>query len=338
MKPYNSKQLAWSQGKAFGSALNYLGQLFSFVLFVFFVYTFAISIVGDVSAAVPTAMAIGPIILFTMADIGNIDQPGDRDTAPNQIGFRLYLIERSQIDDTVTFPTPDSSRELATIPLADGETMHHFDTIENSVKYTGTGEKGDVTSTFGKTIPAIISYTDKGLDFCENFQGKGFILIYSECESGTKMVVGTFCKPVYLKKFEVKEDSDGKYITLEFGNDHWRQPLTYIGTIIEQDPITIAADETDLAITSGNYNYLLSDGSAASVALATVSGIGSSDYSYTITINAPATSSFAPTIAHNTVFILKDEETWTANSGSSITFQILDDTTLVEKSRIQTGA
>lgn len=333
MKRYNSKQLAWSREKVHGSALKYLSRLFMLVLAVFFICTFAMSIVGEVSAAVPVIFAFGPIILFSMSDIGNLEQPSDRDTAPNQIGFRLWLIERSQIDGTVAFPTPNASRELGTISLVSGQYWHHFDGVENSIKYTGTGEKGDVTSTFGKTIPLIIAYTTAALNFVEDKQGKGFVLVWQICETAVKETVGSYCKPVYLKKFEVKEDADGKYISLEFGNDHWRQPLIYTGAITEQDPETVSAG-TVLTYASGSDTYLLTAGANA---LATVSGIGSADYGKYLTVLAPA-SGVAPTIPDSGVFVLQDATTWTANPGSTITFQILDDATLVEVSRIQTGA
>lgn len=335
MKRYNSKQLAWTRNKVFASGISNLLNLFLFVFAVFAVFTFAQTIAGNLSAQVPMVIAGGPLFIFfyTMADIGNIDQPVDRDTAANQIGFRLYLLERSQIDDSVAFPTPNASRELGNITLNSGQYWHHFDGIDNSLKYTGTAEKGDVTSTFGKTIPVMIKYSVASLNFVEDMQGKGFVLAWKICETATKEIVGSLCKPVYLKKFEVKEDSDGKYLSLEFGNDHWRQPLTYVGSITEQAPVTVAAG-TVLTYESGNDAYLLTAGANA---LATVSGIGSADYGKHLTVLAPA-SGVAPTIPDSGVFVLQDATTWTANPGSTITLQILDDATLVEVSRVQTGA
>jgi len=334
MKRYNFKQLAWSRNKALKAGMQYLLNLFVFVFAVFAVITFAQVIVGNLSASAPIILSGIPIILFTMADIGNIDQPNDRDTAANQIGFRLYLLERSQIDDSVSFPIPNANRELGNITLNAGQYWHHFDGIDNSLKYTGTAEKGDVTSTFGKTIPVMIKYSVASLNFVEEMQGKGFVLAWQICETASKEIVGSLCKPVYLKKSDVKEDSDGKYISLEFGNDHWRQPLTYVGSITEQAPVTLGTGVTELAYESGNDAYQLTAGLAA---FATVSGIGSADYGKHLTVLAPA-SGVAPTIPDSGVFVLKDAATWTANPGSSITFQILDDATLVEVSRIQTGA
>jgi len=57
-----------------------------------------------------------------------------------------------------------------------------------------------------------------------------------------------------------------------------------------------------------------------------------------ITLEGTGTEN-AATIADNTTFILEDGATWTANTGSRISFRILDATTLVEVqgTRVQTA-
>ena len=133
----------------------------------------------------------------------------------------------------------------------------------------------------------------------------------------------------------MKQDGDGKYISLEFGNTHWRQPLKYVGDLTVAAPTVVAADATNLAVGASGI-YQLSDGTGAA-AIATVSGLASADYGRYITLLAPATNVHVPTIADNAVFVLRDGDTWTANPGSSITLQVLDDATLVETSRVQTA-
>ncbi len=331
----NKKQIVWSAKKVNGS-IRRLGFMFILAISILFIVPSVLFAIDNPKGA---AIAIGvtgaPTLLFTMAAIGNIDQPSMRDTASNQIGTRLWLVAREQIDDTVAFPTPNANRELADIPLKAGEYHHYFDGIENSIKYTGTGEQGDITPTFGKTIPVIIKYSDAALNFVEDYAGMGFILIWQLCETNEKQVVGSFCKPIKLQKFEVKEDSDGKYVSLEFGNTHWRQPLKYVGNIITEAATVVPADAVNLAIGS-NSNYQLSNNTIAKV-LVTVSGLASADYGRYITLLAPAVVTFKTTIADNAVFILRDGATWTGNPGSRIVFQVLDATTLVEVSRVQTA-
>ncbi|MGV8094499.1 MAG: hypothetical protein AB2L24_21810 [Mangrovibacterium sp.] len=329
---YSKKQLAWSAIKIQERFRSVMLTMFSLVMTLLFVLAVGFAFVNPEGSALVVKMGMPFLILMSMANIGNIDQPSGRDTAASQIGFKLWLVAREQIDDTVVFPTPNANRELGDVPLKAGEYMHYFEGIENSLKYTGTGEQGDVTPTFGKTIPIFIKYSKAALNFVEEYLQKGFILIWSECESADKEVVGSFCKPVMLTNFEVKNDGDGKYISLTFGNTHWRQPLTYTGNIATEAPTVVAAGSTNLAIGTNN-TYQLTAGAAV---IATVSGLASADYGRYITILAPA-AGVAPTIADNAVFVLRDGTTWTAKPGSRIVFQILDSATLVEVSRIQTA-
>lgn len=336
MKKYNAKQEAYSRKKVRESMLKMFGW-FVFALVMIFVIPTAVSAINNPADVVvmPGIISSG-IILLVMSDIGNQSAPGLKDTAPNQIGFRLWLAAVDQIDPNQTFPTPNAARQLGNIPLLSGQYWHHFDGVENSIKYTSTAEKGEITGTFDKTIPIIVDYNVNTLNFVESYAGKGFCLVYKECEDATLYEVGSYCKPIYLRNVEVKNDGDGKYILLTFGNTHWRQPLIYTGSVSEQAATTIAADATTLALVSGQSAYTLSDGSAATVTFTAISGVGSSDYGKYITVSAPAAADYPPDIDDSAVFVLVDGATWTANPGSSITFMILDDSTLVEISRVQT--
>lgn len=338
MKTLHYKQLLHSANKVITNRLFLWRALFMAVMIIMLgPALYAGFVTGDFTAFYTIVGGGSTVHAFSMGNIGDIDQPSDIETAPNQIGFRLHLTALEQIDDGVPFPTPDANRNIGTIPLKSGEYMHRFDGVKDSLKYVGTAEKGDVTSTFNKTFNIIVKYNAQSLNFCEQYQGKGFILIFLECEANTKELLGSSCKPLYLTNFEIKKDGDGKYISLTFGNDHWRQPLNYTGTIVNQAPVVVPQDATDLAIQSGNNNYLLSDPSAANVAIATFSGIAAADVGRIITVNAPATNAYDNTIADNAAFVLKDGATWTSKPGSSITFEVFDETTLVEIDRIQTA-
>ncbi len=327
---YNEKQLAYSASKIRKSKLELTFRMFAFCFLMFFAVSAVFAFDNPSDSAMLVTMGSSTMALF-MANIGSIDQPSGRDTGGNQIGIRLWLIAREQIDDTVPFPLPNAGRQIGTIPLKAGEYMHYFDGVENSLKYTGTGEKGDISPTFGKTIPIIIKYSDAALNFVEEYTGKGFILIWQICETADKEMVGTFCKPITLQKFEAKNDGDGKYVMLEFGNTHWRQPLKFTGTISVEAATAVGAAVTELAV-GANANYQLADGTGA---LATVSGITAADYGRFVTILAPAIVTAARTIPDGAAFVMRDGATWTAAVGNSIVFQILDDATLVEVSRIE---
>ena len=148
---YNLRQLVYSRRKVYQHKMALLVKMFFLVMLLFFTVS-AFQIPSDPTAVKPTVEMGGIfVILMSMASVGNITQPSSPDTAANQIGFRLWLVAREQMDDTVPFPSPNANRELGTIPLKAGEYFHYFEGIENSIKYTGTGEAGDVTPKFGKT-------------------------------------------------------------------------------------------------------------------------------------------------------------------------------------------
>ncbi|MCD6345998.1 MAG: hypothetical protein J7L96_01120 [Bacteroidales bacterium] len=237
----------------------------------------------------------------------------------------------------MSFPTANSSRELGTIPLSSGEYMHYFAAINKTLKDNSVGEDSEIsfsnTNTFSFTMAGN---PVKLMDFIEEYAGEGFIVIYQECESGDKYVLGSLCKPMTLKSYDRKNDSEAKAATLTFENTSFTQPLKYTGSIVTAAPTTIAAGATELAITD-SPQYQCS-AHTASVTIATLSGIAAADYGRTIDILGIGSGSNPPTIADNSAFILKDGSAWTANIGSRISFRILDDATLVEidGTRVQT--
>ncbi|WP_289054186.1 hypothetical protein [Carboxylicivirga marina] len=273
---------------------------------------------------------------ITMASIGNIEEGSARDAAGNQIGMRVWVIAREQVDDTQQFPLPNQDREVGTIPLKAGEYMHYHDSVSESAVSNGNGEKGDIgmdnTQKFG-----YVMYGNRKqlMNYIEEFAGKGFILIWQECGTNVRYIQGSLCKPMIFQTYDRKDDKEGRYVTFNYQNKHWAQPYIYTGDIIQQDPVTIAANANDLAYASNNGRYNLSDNAGATV-LATVSGIAAADYGKQLTIYGSGGAN-PSTIADNTTFNLVDGETWTGNAGSSITFKILDANTLVEVSRVQTA-
>lgn len=331
---YNKRQLAYSVRKINESKFGLLLRMFSFTMLLFFAVS-AAQIPSDPSAVKPTVEMGGVmLILLTMAAIGNITQPNDRETGGNQLSFQLWLTARDQIDTTVAFPMPNASREIATTPLKAGEVQHIFEGVENSLKYSAKGDHGDITSTFENTMSIIIRYSVAALNFLDEYQGKGFILNYKECEDPLIYQLGTYEKALILKGHEVKKDKDGKYISLTFANEHWRKEMILTGSLTVAEPVVLGAGVTNLAIQNGVDTYTLTNGAATII---TISGLAEADHGRYITIKAPAADGVAPIIEDNTAFVLRDEVTWTANPGSQIIFQVMDSDTLVEKSRIQTA-
>ncbi|MBA7577259.1 hypothetical protein ES708_19106 [subsurface metagenome] len=140
-----------------------------------------------------------------------------------------------------------------------------------------------------------------------------------------------------LQSYERKNDKEGKYIPFTFQNKWFDMQWTYTGTLPTETPVTVPADATDIAFTS-NPRYQLTDGTVSAVTIATVSGLASADYGRIVDILGSG-GTFPSLIDENTVFILVDGTTWTANAGSRISFKIIDDDTLVEVAgtRVQTS-
>lgn len=279
----------------------------------------------------------GGTALAGMALIGNITQGSKLDSAGNQIGYKVWLVAREQVDPDQTFPTPNSSREVSTIPLLSGEVMHYFEAIDNSLQDNGAGELGEITVDHTHTFSFIMSgHPAKLLDFIEQYAGSAFIIIYKECQSTDYYILGDPCKPMMLKSYDRKKDKEAKAVTFTFEGKSYRQPNKYVGTIVTAAPDTIAAGATNIAVTD-NPQYRMTAHSAV-VTIATVSSIATADYGRVIDVLGITTGSNPPVIADNTVFVLIDGTSFTGNIGSRISFRILDDETLVEieGSRVQT--
>lgn len=337
----NKKQLAYSKKKV-SHARERLYRTFFFTLLGIVAITITAAALSSSPINWDTIVNVltgSGLTWATMATIGSTGELSDKESAPKQIDMRVWLIARDQIDPDETYPTPNSDRELGTIPLLSGQVAHYFDAVPDTPDEFGSANKGDIITEFSNTFAFVVAGNrDKHLDFIEEYAGKGFIIIYSIGESATKYVLGNYYKPMVLQTTDRKGGGkEGRYITFTFLNAHWRQPLYYVGAITTEAPDTVSAGATTLPVTDASQ-YQLSDHSA-SVTIAAVSGIGSSDVGRVIELLAPATDNFVPDIADNSVFVLMDTGTWTAHPGSKISFKILGTSTLVEVpgTRVQTA-
>ena len=288
----------------------------------------------------PDALTVsgGTVLAGSMALIGDIEDTSDKDAAGSQIAYQVWLIHLSQVDQSVPFPKPNTNREVGTIPLKPGEFMYSFEAHDIPTD-DGKSEKGDFTTTNTNTFVIQMSGNrDKLLDFMEEFTGGKFIIIYRECESDNYFVMGNPCKPMILKTSERANNKEKRSVTFTFENTTWRQPYKYIGAIVRSEPVTLDADTDTLAIVANNDRYVLPDGTSSAVPVTQISGLTDNDKGRTITVIG-AGSSNAPTIEDGAAFVLEGGATWTAKTGSSITFRVLDTTRLVEVSgtRIQTA-
>lgn len=307
---------------------QHLFKAFMFILCV-------VSVVGLFTDADPVISFIisgGSGSLALLLPIVSIDDVSDTEVVGNAIGYKVWLIHVKQTDED-TFPKVGSDRTVTQIPMLPGEYMHYFEghTVPT---FLSNITKGDITVEATNTFTMILGGNRAEIsNFIENHSGGKFIILFKECESSTIYGLGNPCKPMVLSTIEAKNDGDGRYATFTFTNNTVQQPWTYIGSIVKQDPITLPADGTALAIVSGNDQYIIPNGTAASAAIASVTGITAADKGRVITLIGQGTT-FPAELADSTSVILVDGATWTASAGSRLTLRVMDATTLVEVERI----
>lgn len=280
----------------------------------------------------------GTTSLALMAAIGDVDDVSDRDTHGSNIAYKIYLVDVSQINPDVPFPLPNQNREVSTLPMLTGQYMKYF-VAHDIPTFTSTGEKGDITTSGENNFVAIMGgMRDQLLNFVEQHAGGKFIIIFKEVSNPQWYILGSYDRPMILSSFETKNDKDGRYITFTFKRTSIDQYCKYVGDIIRVPASVHPADATALTVKPTSNRYEIPDGSAATYAIATVAGLTANDKGRYITLEGTGTDK-AATIADGNSFVLEDGATWTARAGSSITFLVMDPSTLVEVngSRIQTA-
>lgn len=338
-KLYNKKQEEYSANKVETAKRNTMLRMIFAFGFLFVLIVAGMAITNPETFDFETAIGIGGsgTVVATMAAIGNIDAVTDRYTMPNQIKYKVWLIHVSQIDDNQAYPAPNANREVGTIPLLAGEVIHYLEAIDDTVRDNSTGEKGDITTEFANMLEFTMGGDGNKLyDFIEEFAGGRFVILYQKCSTGDYYIAGDSCKPMILKSFDRKRDSEATAVVFKFQNSSFKQPYKYVGAIPGTTAQVVAADAVNLAMVAGKYQYQLTDNAGATVFVST-SGITSARYGDTIEVLGSGGVNPA-TIADNAVFILIDGATWTGNTGSRISFRIQDDSTLVEiaGTRVQT--
>lgn len=268
-----------------------------------------------------------------MSAIGNIERVGDKETSGYQISARIWLISvDEQVDDTVPFPKANAAGEVGTIPLREGEYMHYFDVIDDTISDSSKGEKGDITTVVTNTIEFTLGgYRRNIQQFMEDHPGGRFLIIYQMNDDASYYIVGTLLKPMILKSFE-RTNKDSRSVKLTFENKSFQQPQKYVGSIIRDEPAILDPDVTVFNVVSNKQQYKTGV-NTAETKLASISGLTDNDEARIIEIIG--TGGEHPTIIEDGVnFILKKGTAWTGHSGSRISFKVFDENTLVEVSRI----
>lgn len=330
----NAKQLKYSRKKVF-KAIQQAQIRFFLLLMLIVAIPATVVALTEIDNSKPAIGVIGGTGFASMLAIGNIEDVSDNEVSGESLSYKVWLIHQNQIDDNVPFPKPNAEREVGAVPLKPGEVPHYF-VAHDIPQYTSSGERGDLTITGTNTFTIIMGgVRDQLLNFIEEFAGGKFIVIFQECSNDAKYIIGTPCKPMVLKTYALKNDKENRSVTFTFENSSIRQYHKYTGSVTGAAAVLHPAGNTTLTLQPAVFTYRIPDGSAATYAIATLGGISSNDEGRYITLLGEGAAK-AATIAESASFVLKNGATWTARSGSQITFKVFDQSTLVEVSRIQT--
>ncbi|MDD7461572.1 MAG: hypothetical protein PUK67_03730 [Prevotellaceae bacterium] len=326
----NKRFRAYNPAKGFNYANSQARCMFMVTLALFGLVMLLGAFI-DQSVALAGGSALS---LASMAAIGHLDDVSDRDTHGSDISYIVYLIAVDQIDRTKEFPQPNASREVAPVPLKAGEIPHYFE-AHDIPTFTGTTEKGDITTTGENNFVIIMGGARVPLyNFIEEYSGGRFILLFKHLKSKQWYILGELERPMILSATESKDDKDGRYTTFTFKRNSVDLPLLYTGNPAVTASVEVAPGVTNIAVSPSSNTYKIANGTSSAAAIATVSGLTKSDKGRYITIVGAGTDKPA-TITDGTTFVLEDGAAWTAKAGASITFRILDTATLIEVSRIE---
>jgi hypothetical protein len=330
----NSKQLKYSQKKVFNAIKQTRLRLFLFLMLIVAIPATIVAMT-EIEHSTEAVSVVSGTTMASMLAIGNIEGVSDKDVAGRAISYKVWLIELSQIDDSSPFPKPNASREVGAIPLKAGERAHYF-VAHDIPTYDSSGEKGDLTIDSTNTFAMIMGgVRDQLLNFIEEFVGAKFIVIFQECGVDEKYIIGTPCKPMVLSNYGVANNKDSRSITFTFTNRSINQYYKYVGSLLGGQPALHPAGTAALAVQAGVDTYRIPDGSSATYAITSFTGLAAHDEGRVITLIGEGTTK-AATVAEAAGIILKDGVTWTARAGSRLVLRIFDTSTVIEVSRVQT--
>lgn len=270
---------------------------------------------------------------MAMAGMITIKDVSDRETTGNAISVEVYLLPVDEINRK-TFPKIGANREVGDIQMNPNKYMHYAEAhtyptfIANYSK-----ENGAITVTATNTFSLTLGgFRDDVLNLVEDRIGAKFVILFKICSTGKVYGMGSICQPVTLSTAEVKADGDSRSAALTFTQQAVELPWTYVGNIVEQDPVTVAANATSVPLVSENGQYLITNGTAAAASISAVTGLTAADVGRTISFIGDG-STFPSQVADGLPFILVNGATWTASKGSILTLRVFDVNTLIELSR-----
>lgn len=228
-------------------------------------------------------------------------------------------------DDVLTYVRDSVGVVVSSIVMKPGKYMIQVYGTVSSIAPKYSGEGDDDAEGFMQEV--VFSHPGDELaimEFIQNWTGKNIGIVVEKCSSSIKKQYGVPCAPLKLSASgEDTKDANRQTLTFKASQKSRFVPGHYEGSLTLSAPVaTVAADATSINLASGEGQYQLTAGTAAAAAITgctnpadgmvfTLLGSGGT---YPSTITAAATA-----------FLLKNGTTWTAITGSQITFKVYKD-------------
>jgi len=226
------------------------------------------------------------------------------------------------VDDILTHPARDSKGIVINdnIVLKQGAYMITIYATASTIK-TSSDSEGDPD---GKLFTQGVSFDHPGdsveiREFKANWINRNCEIIIERCATSEKQLYGSLCAPLQMTT-KKEDDKDKNKNTFEFKSLlKGPEVAEYNGTTtLESVTGTVAADATSVDVSNGEGQYQLTDGTAAPVAMTTMTNAEEGKL-YTLLGSG---GSNPPTIS-GTDFILRNGTSWTALANAAITFKAM---------------
>ena len=255
---------------------------------------------------------------------GHIGDPSNIEKSGKQINQKIWLLSVDQWNEASGFPTRNSDREVANIPLLADEFWHYIQSVLDSPESKWTGETGDVAATLKDEVKFIVGGMDKTLmTFLEEGIGKGFFVVWQKCAGSKKYIAGTPCKPMRFMSFDGGSTKDNTSTTLTFISEGPVIVSEYVGSMPTESAELVAANATSIAMTDKS-TYQTTSGTAAQATMTGYTSVTDEDINRVVTVLGSG-GTYPPKITSANNFVLNGGAEWVANAGSEISFKVFKD-------------
>lgn len=300
------------------------------VKFLAFVMLAVIGLAGLTFASEPTEKVFDNICLtsggtvtyaIVMATTGNVSEASNAERQGKQLNYKIYLLHVDQWNEALGFPAQiDGSR--STVPVVSGEKWHYIGSVDDTQELGINAEAGEIASAITNDLKFVVGGVNKKIRmFLQDGLNEKFFIVVKASYGNKMFLGGDGNKPMKLISFSGGMLKDNTSMNLEFKNESLSIWSEYTGALPIVDPVTIAADATEVALTSDGDQYLITSGTAAAANITAFTGMTASQHLKVVELVGLG-GAFPATIDDDDDFLLIDGTTWTSTVGARISFQI----------------